>query len=231
MYEGLFDRVVVVHDHLFRNIATIRVSEDLLDDLSDDPKERAYGEAAARICGGDDELKSLVIMRPFQYAVAIDPARAGNLATRFSDGTRYGVWYGSLELLTTVYETVHNWKRLIRSMQAAIDQEVIAERRVFRVKCDGILVDLREKHRNFPGLLDPASYDFTHKVGAYLHDQGQNGLLVKSARCEGINAAVFKHSILSNARHHSYLTYKWRPGQDRVKIDRSPGRTWKILKA
>ena len=30
-------------------------------------------------------------------------------ATRFSEGTTYGVWYGARELDTTVYETAWHW--------------------------------------------------------------------------------------------------------------------------
>ena len=30
-------------------------------------------------------------------------------ATRFSDGTTYGLWYGSLDVATTVYETAWHW--------------------------------------------------------------------------------------------------------------------------
>ena len=34
-------------------------------------------------------------------------------ATRFSDGSLYGVWYGSLDIETTVYETAWHWYQFV----------------------------------------------------------------------------------------------------------------------
>jgi len=103
---------------------------------------------------------------------------------------------------------------------------VRGERRVFDVRCDAILLDLRGKERKAPRLLDRRSYDYTQPLGAYLQVQGSNGLLVKSARCEGINAAIFRPEVLSRARDLCHLTYVMNPRQDLALVERTPGETW-----
>ena len=115
-------------------------------------------------------------------------------------------------------------------MLISITEEVISERRIFRVYAAGILVDLREKHHRFPGLLDPEDYAFTHALGHYLHDNGQNGLLARSARYhDGTNLAAFRPEILSNPRHHSYPAYRLIPGNPAIQIERTNGKVWKNI--
>ncbi len=224
-FPDLLDRLLDYAGDLFRNIATIRESQDLLDDLTADPAERAYGVAAAERTPDRRGLRSPVILRPFEYGVGIPGGRSLPVS-RFSDARRYGVWYGSETIETTVHETVHHFRRRIEAMQTPVEEAVIAERRVFRVRLAGLIVDLRGKEAKHPGLVDRTSYAYTHRVGAYLHAQGQSGLLVHSARCEGTNAAAFTPRILSDPRHHCYLTYRWRPGSDAVRVERTAGRKW-----
>ncbi len=59
-----------------------------------------------------------------------------------------------------------------------------------------------------------------------MHEQDLNGLLVRSARCDGINAAVFKPERLSNVRHRTYLTYRLNAVRDTFVAERTPGRKW-----
>ena len=227
-FQGLIDKVVDFNREVYRNIPTIRYSEDLLDDLSSEPGERAFGEALAGEQKEQHALTHPVIVRPFIYGISLSSSVA--IPTRFSDSTRFGVWYGSLELLTTVYETAYHAKKRIEDMLTTHSEEIVSERRVFWVHAEGILVDLRGKYRKFPKLLDKEDYTFTHAVGAHLHDNGQNGLLVESARHrEGVNIAAFKPDILSNPRHNSYLTYRWMPGQPKVRVEKTSGRTWTVL--
>ncbi len=226
MYEGLIREVADYHGDLVRNIQTIRVSQDLFDDLSDDAAARAVAvaaEAADRI-----PSEAPLITRPFDYGTVITfPfANFNGHGTRFSDGLRYGVWYGSLELETTVYETVYHRHRFLQDSFAGEDRPIRSERRVFEVRCDAILLDLRGKEAAQPGLLDRQSYAFTQPLGAYLQAQGSNGLLVRSARCQGMNAAVLDARCLSDPRDSCFLTYRLAPTEDRVAVERSPGETW-----
>ena len=70
------------------------------------------------------------------------------------------------------------------------------------------------------------SYAFTQQVGRYVHAQGLNGLLARSARCDGTNAAVFKPERLSNVRDRTFLTYRLNAVRDAFVAERTPGRKW-----
>src|ERR1700745_1394971 len=109
MQADLFDTNVDFHDDLVRNIPGIRESQDLFDDLSIDRRDwdiAIAGEGADRVPTG-----SALITRPFDYGTVISYSFDSSHwhVTRFSDASQYGVWYGSLELETTVYETGWHW--------------------------------------------------------------------------------------------------------------------------
>jgi hypothetical protein len=226
VYEELIREVADHHGDLVRNIQTIRVSQDLFDDLSADAGAQAVAIAAESVDRIPSETP--LITRPFDYGTVITfPfANFNGHATRFSDGLRYGVWYGSLELETTVHETVYHRHRFLQDAFAREDRAIRSERRVFDVRCDAILLDLRGKEAAEPGLLDRRSYAFTQPLGAYLQAQGSNGLLVRSARCQGMNAAIFRAAALSRVRDLCHLTYIMNPTQDTATIERTPGETW-----
>jgi hypothetical protein len=231
VYEELITEVADHHGDLVRNIQTIRVSQDLFDDLSADPADQAAAiaaEAAGRI-----PSEAPLVTRPFDYGTVITYPFAdfNGHATRFSDGLRYGVWYGSLELETTVYETVYHRHRFLQDSFAGENRPIRSERRVFEVRCDAILIDLRGKEAKEKRLLDRRSYAYTQPLGAYLQAQGSNGLLMKSARCEGANAAVFRAEALSRVRDLCHLTYVMNPREDRVIVERTPGKTWLEIRA
>jgi len=59
-----------------------------------------------------------------------------------------------------------------------------------------------------------------------LHEQGLNGLLAPAARCDGINAAIFKQERLSNVRDRAILTYRLNAVRDTFAAERTPGRKW-----
>lgn len=222
--DALFTDIVRYRHPLFRNIAGLVRSENLFDDLSDDPVDWLYAQAA------DATLRPATVSgrltRPFDYANFIaDPFShygTGWRESRFADGAHYGVWYGCLEDKTTLYETVYHWLKgiLAKDISPEISnrEPFITERRIFAVDCDALLVDMRQKHSLYPNLIHPSSYVFTHQVGRYLKTQNMNGCLVKSARCDGINAAIFRAEVLSNPVDKYWSTYSWRPGDATVTV-------------
>ncbi len=226
MYPELITHAVDLHVDLVRNIKGIRVSQNLFDDLSDDPGDQAVALAAELASRLPSEAPLLT--RPFDYGTALTYPFVdfNGHATRFSDGLDYGVWYGSLELETTVYETVYHWREFITDSFATEDREIVAERRVLHARCDAILIDLRRKERRERRLVERRDYRFTQALGRYFKQQNQNGLMVRSARCEGINAALFTPRVLSRARDVCFLTYRTNPTRDLVRVERSPGRKW-----
>jgi hypothetical protein len=222
--EALIREVVPFSGDLIRNIKGVRVSQDLFDDLAHDPVDRDVAiaaESATRM-----PSPAPLITRPFDYGTVITyPFVPHNWqATRYSDGLAYGVWYGALELETTVYETVYHWHRFVMDSFSGLDRTIAGERRVFDVRCDAILIDLRAARE--PRLTDRRDYGFTWKVGRYLWERSQSGLLARSARAAGTTAAMFRPEPLADVRDRCFLTYRMNPAQDRVAVERAPGTPW-----
>jgi len=223
VFEHLLHKVADYRGDLVRNIKGIRVSQDLFDDLAQDATDRDVAiaaESATRMA-----TPAPLITRPFDYGTVITyPFVPQNWhATRYSDGMRYGVWYGALELETTVRETLYHWHRFLTD-SFPLDREIVGERRVFQVRCEAILIDLRDAKE--PRLVERNDYSFTQQLGAYLSQRAQSGLLAASARGPGTAAAILRPEALSEVRDLCYLTYRMNPLQDMAVVERTPGETW-----
>jgi len=226
VHPGLFDTLVDFDEPVYRNIRSIRISQALHDDIAAAAEDQAIADAAA--AQDKPQAEAPLLTRPFDYGLDIVyPFLPESLhRTRFSDGTRYGVWHGSRKLETTVQETAYHWAQFVRASFGASNTELRSDRRVFTARVRGLLVDLRGKEKRYPDLLHRSNYAFPNEVGRYLFDQGQNGVLVHSARCKGTNVDVFRSQVLSDVRDRSYLTYRFVPTSDRLAVERTPGRIW-----
>ena len=218
--------VVDVHDDAFRNILSIRVAQNLYDDLLDDE----YGQQVlvqAEIEAKPKKYRDIpIVNRPFDeaefYAAITYPFE--NLdTTRYSNGD-FGVWYGGADLDTTIHETVFHWRRFTEAAEGAsqINPVIMCDRRVFLVRCDAALFDFRSKIADYPDLIGE-DYSFTQGLGWRIHREGHPGLLTRSARCDGRVYAIFTPNVLSNPRNHCDLTYRWDVGAGRVTVERQPG--------
>ena len=226
--KTLFDNTADFDDQPYRNITSLRDSEDLFDDLAD-------GDEAASAIAAEAEMrvKDYLILRPpeiihrsFYYTRSIIDYPFKNepcLFTRFGDGT-YGVWYGSLEIKTTIFETGFHMIKAERAVEG-LDEVVVRDRAVYRVQCRAILIDLRGKQKSFPKLLAD-DYGFTQLIGQRMNREGHPGLLVPSPRFKGTNMAIFNPRVLSNPRLHCYLTYFFDPLTLDIRVERTVGRTW-----
>jgi hypothetical protein len=226
--EPLFNKTTDFDRRPYRNITSLRESEDLFDDLTDgDDEASAIGaEAEMRVKEKLVPRSPAIIHRGFQYSKSIIEypfEKEPYLSTRFGDGT-YGVWYGSAELRTTVYETVFHMIKAELAVEG-LDEIIIRERAVYRVRCRAILIDLREKEKSFPKLVAD-DYSFTQRIGRRINKEGHPGLLAPSARCNGINVAIFNPEVLSDPQLHCYFTYFFDPVSLNVKVERTIGRTW-----
>jgi hypothetical protein len=222
--EALVRKAAVFDGDLVRNIKGIRVSQDLFDDLCADAADRAVAIAAESATRTPSAAP--LITRPFDYGAVITyPFVPHNWqATRYSDGLHYGVWYGALELETTVYETLYHWHRFVMDSFAGLERDIVGERRAFQVRCDAVLIDLRAMPE--PRLTDRRDYSFTWQVGRFLWQRGQSGLLTRSARSSGTAAAIFRPEALADARDLCFLTYRMNPLVDSVSVERTPGAVW-----
>ena len=226
--KTLFDKTADFKGQPYRNITTLRESEDLFDDLTggDEAASAIAAEAEMRVKDHPVRRDPKIIQRGFDYTRSIIDYPFKNepyLFTRFGDGT-YGVWYGSLEMKTTVFETCFHMIKAESAVEG-LDEVVVRERAVYRVKCSAILIDLRGKQNNFPELI-AGDYGFTQQIGQRMNQEGHPGLLAPSSRYKGTNMVIFNPDVLSNPQHHCYLTYYFDPQTFNIRVERTVGRTW-----
>ena len=228
--NSLFSKLTLadVHQDVARNIVSLRESQDLFDDLTEDPAEWLLAQKV------EDEVepplyrsRTPVIDRPFEDAEwfnAITWPFKHWQASRFSDGA-YGVWYGSDSVETTVYESVYHWYKSLLCDAGFDRQVVIAERKVYSVECHAALLDLQTAADKHPDLLHPSDYAFCQSVGARIHREGHPGFLTPSVRrSAGENVVIFNPDVLSNPRFNCQLTYRLEG--DQIVIEKQPGVAW-----
>ena len=224
-----------IHRDLYRNIVSLRQTQDLFDDLSEEPDDQNAAMALElSVKSACFRSAQPIIDRPFEeatYLAAIAFPFDHWSSSRFSRG-HYGVWYGSDTLETTIHETVYHWRNGLLADAGWSDiQGVVVERRVHLVQCQAALIDLTGRRDNWPGLID-AGHDFCQQLGDRIHRTGHPGVWTPSARCDGENAAIFTAKVLSRPRHHCYLSYRIERGEVAVYRDRSVKRPLlKIAKA
>jgi hypothetical protein len=226
--KTLFDTTADYSGRPYRNITTLRESEDLFDDLTDGDEQASAvaAEAEIRVKRPLALRDPKIIHRGFQYTRAIidypfkiEPY----LLTRFGDGT-CGAWYGSLEMKTTVFETAYHMIKAELAVEG-LDELIVRERAVYRVYCRAILIDLRGKQKLFPKLVDN-NYGLTHQIGRRMIREGHPGLLMPSARYNGNNMVIFNPDVLSDPGLHCYLTYFFDPETLNIRVERTVGKTW-----
>jgi hypothetical protein len=222
--DGLFDRNRDFDETVVRNIVSLRKSQNLFDDLIDSREEYEILIAAEKRIKTD--AAPGVIARGFHYSTAIEyPFKTEYfMASRYGDGT-YPVWYGSLDLHTTIYETAWHMRNELLSIEG-LDEVVMRERAVYHIDCRAVLIDLAEKTPEHPGLID-CDYSFAQQVGRRVQGEGHPGLLAPSARKpDGTNVVIFRQDVLDNPRIQYYLSYFFDPAQTQMRIERSPGTTF-----
>lgn len=220
-----------IRQDLYRNIVSMRHSQNLFDDLSDDADSwDAAVDLEMAFKPPQYQSSQPVIDRPFEEAAFLDAIRfpfehLGE--SRFSRGY-FGVWYGSESLDATIHETVYHWRTGFLADAGYQDFEGVSiERRVHLVHCDAALLNLVPKVRQWPELVGD-DYAPCQALGETIHRQGHPGLWTASARLRGsTNAAVFTPRVLSAPRVHCYLTYRLEHG--RVAVYRDPGQACLVI--
>lgn len=228
--ETLFSRIALtdVHKDLIRNIVSLRESENLFDDLTDNPEEwQLAQQAEADAKPYPYQSHSPEIHRPFEEATWFNaitwPFRNWRIS-RFSDGS-FGVWYGSNTIETTVYETAYHWHNGLLTDAGFEKERIVIERKLYSVSCSAALLDVRHLLDDYPLLLHKTDYTFTQSVGSRIHREGHPGLVTASVRHEhGDLYALLNPNVLSNPRHNCYLTYTLEGGQ--ITIEKTQGEVW-----
>lgn len=228
--KQIFEHVGLADTHidLMRNIVSLRISQDLFDDLSDKPAER--DAAVALELATKPRLFASpqpVIQRPFEEAAWNEAVRypfTHWMRSRYSDGS-FGVWYGADSVETSVYETVHHWRTGLLADAGFNRPDIRLERKVYRVRCDAALVDLRPAVAHEAALLAPDDYTLTHQIGTKLQREGHPGLVTRSARCDGEVYAILNPKVLSLPRQACLLTYVT-TADGSVRVEREPDSSW-----
>jgi hypothetical protein len=221
-----------------RNIVSLRKTVDLFADLVANPADtRVLVEHELATKPTRESVP--IITRPFEEAALYDPIRAAiewpfehPCRSRYSDGS-FGVWYGARTLETSIRETVHHFRRntLASEIAARSQVPIYQERRVHRVRCSAMLVDLRALCAEEPRLLDPDDYSYCQALGKRLRQAALPGLQSLSVRHAGGEVAgLFLREALSDPRDVCYLTYILQPGNGRVDVERTPGQVEWVLR-
>lgn len=221
-------RLADVDREVMRNIVSIRKSQDLFDDLTDNPDEWVLAQQVeAQVRPPPYRSHVPVIHRPFedaQWFNAIAWPFHHWSASRFSDGS-FGVWYGCDSARTTVYESAYHWYHGLLQDAGFENEAVVGERKLYAVTCAAALLDFRAVVAEFADLLHKTDYTLAQSVGARIHREGHPGLLIPSVRhAQGENYVVMNPAVLSKPRLHCQLTY--RVDGPRIVVEKTPGKTW-----
>lgn len=225
-------KLVDTHGDVLRNIVSLRTSQNLFDDLSDDSREQQLAlEVEDAVKPRHYRSPTPIIDRPFEEAEWFNaigwPFRHWT-ASRYSDGS-FGAWYGADSVEATVFETAHHWYHgLLLDAEGFSKEPAVIERKVFNVTCDALLLDMKPQVAAFPLLLHKSDYTFTQGVGARLRREGHPGLLTTSVRYpRGTVTVVFNPAVLSNPRVNCMLTYRLEGTH--IVVEKRPGVTWRRI--
>lgn len=217
--KALFDKVRDFDNDVFRNIVSLRESQDLFDDLIDEEGATRYAIAAEAHVKSNLPLG--LIERGFHYTIAVEYPFTNEpfLLSRYGNGS-FGVWYGALDLETTICETLHHTMRE-ESKVEGLTGVLKRERAVYLVRTRAILIDLVGKEKKYPSLISD-NYVLTQQIAERVHKE-HPGLLAPSARHPGTNVVAFTPKILSNPRVNCYLTYTYDYQKKTAAVERREG--------
>jgi RES domain-containing protein len=187
---GLFERVASPEDfdalYALEAMTNDRLREEVGEISLVPPEERLFGPGCTHI------------MAAFTH---LNPQ-----GSRFSDGS-YGVFYCAHKRDTAIAETRYHAALF---MEATHEPPMRLQMRLYTVKANGEVIDLREASQAEPRLVDPDDYTYSQAIGRKLRTDGAHGILYPSVRHPaGECLAAFRTGILKNCLHAAYLEYNW----------------------
>lgn len=205
-----------VNDNIYRNITSSQI--DVFSELAQgDPvlnQVAIHTEMEAK-----SELPPGLISRAFHYSIAYPFEENNWHGSRYTNGS-FGVWYGSLEKETTIYESAYHFIQGENSVEG-LDEVILRHRAVYQVTCQAILIDIVGKEKKYPELISD-DYNFTQSIGKRLSFEGHPGLLSPSARCSGTNVNIFNIDVLKkqSLKLIYFLSYRYDPFNQSVQVER-----------
>jgi hypothetical protein len=126
--------------------------------------------------------------------------------SRFSDGS-WGVFYAANERATAIEETRYHHARFLRATSQA---PCHLPMRLYSVRIDAELHDLRDPGAAWKAVLDPDSYGAARELAATLRRAGSAGVVYDSVRHPGGHCAgLFRPRGARECLHAAYLLYAW----------------------
>jgi hypothetical protein len=119
-------------------------------------------------------------------------------ASRFSDGTRYGVLYAADRIETALHEAGHH--HALRLIATAAPAGTTVPAYSFSLHLDSVVDDVRRASGGDAALYDPDSYAASQVYGSNARDAGHNGIYYDSVRSDGECAGLFWPDAVQNAR-------------------------------
>lgn len=206
--DELLTDIIDFNKNVVRNVVNIEDTINPFSDISNnnssyvDVAENAIALTKKRI-STSKQLSDFYYTTAIAYPFTHEPF----MKSRYSDGG-YPIWYGSMDLLTSIHETVYHTFEDVFAIENIDDFEVIEKSRaVYDVHCQAVLIDVSKKVKQHPQLVSN-NYELCHTLGTRLASEGYPGLMTLSARCSGNNINIFKKSALSNPMLNCLITYK-----------------------
>lgn len=201
----------LLHCSVYRAIPTIAVSEHLFDDIGDEQAQIIAMKLEMDTKPGQVSLGSPIIHRPFDQAdwYGLIGYPFDNIGeSRLSTG-RYGVWYGALEQMTTIAESMHYTVKQFLADRLDGKKPGRMDRRVYALDMDRMLVDMTKPKRAAEEFSDPNDWTHAQGIASRLRAKGATGILYNSARCAGLNVGLFGPDGLEKPRMAFDVRFIW----------------------
>jgi hypothetical protein len=129
--------------------------------------------------------------------------------SRFSDG-RYGMFYAANDRATAIAETRHHHARFLAATRQGPQHLTM---RLYHVKVDAKLHDLRPPGAVPAAVYDPDDYGAARALGAGLRAAGSAGVVFHSVRQpRGQCVGLFRPDAARDCLHAALLLYAWDGG-------------------
>lgn len=217
MIDDLLTNTISFNQDVKRNITDPEPVENIFSDLADD---ESFSDAAEELI--DKVSKNISFSgqhSDFFYtaAIAYPFETEPFMESRYSDGT-FPVWYGSLDVETTIYETSYHAMRSVLNIEGIEYEDLIIKKRaLYDVHCEAILFDITDKIE-FKSEVTSNDYRHCQNIGKHIRKSGFPGLLSPSARYSGTNINVFKRDVLDRPRLTKKMTYELDIKKQRIRI-------------
>ncbi len=208
----------------FRNIYTIKISQSLFDDLTDEeefPLLQAWENKGSGIDHNERQAN-----RVFQYGENQSTLTVFDKInwcySRFSDGKSYGVWYGALEPQTSIQETLYWSYQFCKPDLQKSTKPIVVDRKMLEADLSSPkAVDLRPLTPDYPQLIDPKNYSLCQELGKYAVENKIDFYLNFSARKkEGTCLPVFDLNSILRDRFLYYFHFTFYPdGRAQITTD------------